>query len=242
MQSAFKNTTLFENVNYIKSVCGIIVLVASEALERNDMDRLEIIELNPLQLFLLVLVEFGLGTPYDLLSKAGLGVGLTSPALKRLKEAGMLNSEPGPRNRVRYAITEKGRKTLRENMEVGPPPFWQQGPPDVFESLPRGVILAWLNSGTEEAGYGVAEAAYKLSVLERKRQREAEELRASMVHLQAEIVDQSPVAAKGVLIATAYQWIKAECDARLFRLQRQAVSEIDKLLAELPPSPHLSRD
>jgi DNA-binding MarR family transcriptional regulator len=211
-------------------------------LESDDMDRLEIIELNPLQLFLLVLVEFGLATPYDLLSKAGLGAGLTSPALKRLKEARMLNSKPGPRNRVRYDITEKGRKTLRETLEVGPPPFWQQGQTDVFESLPRGVILAWLNSGTHEAKQGIAEAAYKLSVLERKRQREAEELRASMVHLQSEIVNQSPVAAKGVLIATAYQWIKAECDARLFRLKREAVSEIIKLLPDLPPAPQLPRD
>jgi hypothetical protein len=63
-----------------------------------------------------------------------------------------------------------------------------------------------------------------------------------MVRLQAEIVDQSPAAAKGVLIATAYQWIKAECDARLFRLQGEAVWEIDKLLADLPPAPQLPRD
>lgn len=206
------------------------------------MDRLEINELNPLQLFLLVLVEFGLATSYDLLSKAGLGVGLTSPALKRLKETWLLTSTPGPRNRVRYAITEEGRKTIRENLEVGPPPFWQQGQTDVFESLPRGVILAWLNSGTHEASLGVAEAAYKLSVLEGKRRREAEELRASMVHLQTEIVDQSPVAAKGVLIATAYKWIKAECDASLFRLQGEAVWKIEKLLPDLPPAPQFPRD
>src|ERR1035437_7860359 len=104
------------------------------------MEQFQFGELNPLQIFLLVLVEFGLATPYDLLSKAGLGVGLTSPALKRLKEAGLLTSTPGPRNRVRYAITKEGRATLRENLEVGPPPFWQQGQTDVFESLPRGVI------------------------------------------------------------------------------------------------------
>jgi DNA-binding PadR family transcriptional regulator len=201
------------------------------------VERFEINELNPLQVFLLVLVEFGLATPYDLLSKAGLGVGLTSPALKRLKEAGLLTSTSGPRNRVRYALTKEGKKTLKDNLEVGPPPFWQQGQTDVFESLPRGIILAWVHSGPDEARQGISEAAYKLSVLNRKRQREAEELRASMLRLQAEIVNQSSAAAKGMLIATAYQWIKAECDARLFRLQAEAVGEINKLLADLPPSP-----
>jgi len=130
-------------------------------------------------------------------------------------------------------------KALRENLEVGPPPFWQQGQTDVFESLPRGVILAWLNSGKDESRQGVSDAWYKLSVLERKRQREAEELRTSMVRLRGEIGDQSPAVAKGVLIATAYQWIKAECDARLFRMQSEAAIEINKLLADLPPAPKL---
>ena len=203
------------------------------------MERFEINELNPLQVFLLVLVEFGLATPYDLLSKAGLGAGLTSPALKRLKEAGLLTGTPGPRKRMRYAITKEGKKTLRENLEVGPPPFWQQGQTDVFESLPRGIILAWLHSGTDEARLGVSGAAYNLSVLTRKKQRDAEELRASMVRLQAEILNQGAAAAKGVLIATAYQWLKAECDAKLFRLQDVATAQISELLAHLPSAPQL---
>ncbi len=199
------------------------------------MQGFEINKLNPLQVFLLVLVEFGLGTPYDLLSKAGLGAGLTSPALKRLKEAGLLTSTSGPRKRNRYVITEEGKKTLKENLEAGPPPFWQQGQTDIFESLPRGIILAWLHSGTDEARQGISAAAYNLSVLNRKRQRDAEELRTAMVRLQAEILPLSPAAAKGVLIATAYQWIKAECDAALFQLQEKATAEINNLVANLPP-------
>jgi DNA-binding PadR family transcriptional regulator len=206
------------------------------------MEHIEINGLNPLQVFLLVLVEFGLGTPYDLLSKAGLGAGLTSPALKRLEEAGLLTSTPGPRKRIRYAITQKGKDTLRQNLEAGPPRFWRQGQTDVFESLPRGIILAWLHSGIEEARLGLLVAASDLSVLTRRRQREAEEWRASMIRLQAEIIDQSPTAAKGVLIATAYQWIKAECDAALFQRQAEAIGEINKLLAELPPTQRIQEE
>ena len=138
---------------------------------------------------------------------------------------------------MRYAVTEEGKKTLRENLEAGPPPFWQQGQTDVFESLPRGIILAWLHSGTDEARLGVSGAAYNLSVLTRKKQRDAEELRASMARLQAEILPRSPAGAKGVLIATAYQWLKAECDAQLFQLQDVATAQISKLLADLPSAP-----
>ncbi len=36
---------------------------------------------NPHHLFLLVLVKHGLATPYDMLSKLGLGVGATSPPM-----------------------------------------------------------------------------------------------------------------------------------------------------------------
>jgi DNA-binding MarR family transcriptional regulator len=203
------------------------------------MENDEFEELNPLRIFLLVLVEFGLSTPYDLLSKAGLGPGLTSPALKRMKEAGLLTSTPGPRNRVRYAITEKGAKLRRESLKPGEANYWQLGQTDMFESLPRGIILAWLHSGTDEARLGVSGAAYNLSVLTRKKQRDAEELRASMVRLQAEILNQSTAAAKGVLIATAYQWLKAECDAQLFQLQDVATAQISALLAHLPSAPQL---
>lgn len=189
--------------------------------------------LNPLEAFLLQLVEHGLTSPYDLLSKAGLGAGLTSPVLKRLQQAGLLTSVPGPRKRLRYALTEKGKKILRD---VGRPPFWQQGQGDVFESSARGIILDWLHSGADEAKMGLMEGAYKLSVVARKRQRDAEELQAAMVRLQAEIVDRSPVAAKGMLIAVTYKWLKAECDALLFRLQEQATAEIIKLVDHLPPA------
>jgi len=39
------------------------------------------------------------------------------------------------------------------------------------------------------------------------------------------------------LIAAAYQWIKAECDVALDRLQAEAIGKIDQLLVELPPAP-----
>ncbi len=114
------------------------------------MEHDEIEELNPLQTFLMVLVEFGLATPYDLLSQVGLGPGLTSPSLKRLERAGLLVSTPGPRNRLRYGITAKGAYVLRESLGPDAANYWKAGQSDIFESLPRGVILAWLHAGVKK--------------------------------------------------------------------------------------------
>jgi len=199
-------------------------------------------ELNPLQIFLLVLVKFGLSTPYTLMSKAGLGPGMTSPTLKRLKEAGLLTSTPGPRNRLRYAMTEKGANQLTDCIRLRNTNIWQFGEMDIFESLPRGIILTWLHYGVDEANQGAESAAYKLAHLADMREGEAEVLYKSVLHLQGEIVKDGPVTANGVLIAMAYQWIKAECDAALFRRQIEAIGHIRHLLAKMPPAPQIPLD
>jgi len=194
---------------------------------------------NPLETFLLVLVEFGLSTPYELLSKAGLGPGLTSPVLKRLKEAGLLTSKPGPRNRQRYAITKKGRKAIDRSLESGRVGFWRLGLLDLYGSLPRGIVLSWLLGGIDEARNGVIRAGEDLMVLAQKTRRDADELRTSMLRLQADIVKHEPGADEGMLVATTYQWIKAVCDAETFMGQSKAIGSILKALADFPPAPQL---
>jgi len=201
------------------------------------MEATDVEPLNPLQIFLLVLVNYGLASPYDLLSKAGLGPGLTSPALKRLKEAELLASTSGPRNRLRYALTEKGENLLRESVRPGDTSYWAVGPADIYESLPRGVTLAWLFFGVKEAHRGTVRAAEQLLIMAGRRQREAEELHSSLLRLKPEILNGASAAANGMLVSTAYQWIKAESDATLFRLEAEAIERLLQVLAELPPVP-----
>lgn len=207
----------------------------------HKMENHESPELNPLQIFLLVLVGFGLATSYDLLSKAGLGTGLTSPALKRLQKAGLLTSTPGPRNRLRYAITEKGAKQLRESVKPGELKYWQLGQMDVYESLPRGIILAWLHSGADAAREGAIRAGGNLVTMARRKEREAKELRGTMNRLQADIVKNDPAADEGMLVATAYQWIKALCETELFLGQSHAIGVILNSIADLPPAQLVQR-
>jgi DNA-binding PadR family transcriptional regulator len=198
--------------------------------------------LNPLQIVLLVFVKFGLTTPYDLLSKAGMGVGMTSPALKRLEEAGLLTCTPGPRNRMRYALTDKGADELKESLEAGPARYLRHGGSATFAYLPRAIILAWVYSGVEAALRLVSLAQEELRFLGEKKEREAVDLRNSMLRLQADLSKDDPAADKGILIATTYRWIEAESEVVLFKLQAEAIRTIAPLIAGLPPAPQVRRD
>ncbi len=142
-----------------------------------------------------------------------------------------------PAGMSRYALTEKGANLLRESVRPDDASYWAVGQTDIFESLPRGIILAWLFFGVDEAHRGAVRAAEQLLIMAGRRQREAEELHASLLRLQPEILKDGPTPAKGVMIATAYQWIKDEYDATLFRLEGEAIERLHQLLAELPPVP-----
>jgi len=60
-----------------------------------------------------------------------------------------------------------------------------------------------------------------------------------MLHLQAEILKADHAADEGLLIAMAYQWIKAESDATLSRLRAESLERFYQLIADLPPAPQL---
>ena len=68
-----------------------------------------------------------------------------------------------------------------------------------------------------------------------------ENLRDNMIRLQSDILKNRPDADDGLLVATAYQWLKAECDATLFRLQSEAIVGIGQILADLPHEPKVFR-
>jgi DNA-binding PadR family transcriptional regulator len=71
-----------------------------------------------LELFILSCIDRGLETPYDLQRQAGLSLGATNPALKRLIKAGLLKRSTGKsttrRPRHQYILTSDG-KTLARN-------------------------------------------------------------------------------------------------------------------------------
>ena len=196
-------------------------------------------DLNQLQVQLLVFVKFGLATPYDLMSQAGMSVGLTSPALKRLEEAGLLTCTLGARKSMRYAITEKGDELLGIALKSGRPTHWRLGRYESFESAPRAILLAWASFGMEEASRCVDQASEELRFQAQQKEGDAEQLRLAMHRLESTLFQENADANKGELMATAYRWMKAASDAALLRLQVEAMKAFGPLLQELPPTPKI---
>ncbi|MCU1285658.1 MAG: hypothetical protein JWO13_2008 [Acidobacteriales bacterium] len=69
-----------------------------------------------LDLFILAMIEHGFETPYALHRSAGISLGATNPALKRLSQAKLIvmdaESTASNRPRHRYSLTSAGKKAL----------------------------------------------------------------------------------------------------------------------------------
>lgn len=198
-------------------------------------------KLNPLQTLLLVFVKFGLATPYDLMSLAGMSVGLTSPTLQRLEKSGALTRTIGPRNSTRYAITEKGEEQLRKSLESSKDFNSLFGEYEKFESAPRAILLAWLYAGFTDALQCVTWVTEELRGQSEKKEREAEKIRQSMIELEADLFKAEPDYDKGVLMATAYRWMKVKSEAALLKLEAEAIGTTTQLLSELPSELQIRR-
>jgi DNA-binding MarR family transcriptional regulator len=198
--------------------------------------------LSPLQIQLLIFVKLGLGTPYDLITQAGLSVGLTSPALKRLEEFNLVESTPGSRKSNRYAITKKGEQQLKEAIEVAGPLSFLVERFGTFDSASRAAVLAWATYGRKEAAECVEFARGELNFQSQQKQSEAEQLRAAVLRLKeapADLFEDDSESRRGILMATAYRWLKAHADANLLKMQSEAVTSILPLLEQLPAFPPL---
>jgi DNA-binding PadR family transcriptional regulator len=67
-----------------------------------------------LELFILGLIEHGLTTPYDFLSRGGISQGASMPVLGRLEEGGYIKrGKSGARGRIEYKITTAGLQRLK---------------------------------------------------------------------------------------------------------------------------------
>lgn len=69
--------------------------------------------LTSLELLILALIDRGIATAYDLQARAGLSVGATLPALRRLEKTKLISrGEIGQRGRQQFTMTQKGRRAL----------------------------------------------------------------------------------------------------------------------------------
>jgi DNA-binding PadR family transcriptional regulator len=113
------------------STYTVPVDVPSDKRRRHDLD-----------LFVLALIESGIGTAYELMMAADLSPGATIPALRRLVSEGFaIKGKPGSRRRTDYKITAQGRRWMKDG--------WQdlidQGPTGDLDANLRVALLAlWI--------------------------------------------------------------------------------------------------
>lgn len=172
-----------------------------------------------LDLFVLALIEIGLGTPYELQVGAGLSPGATIPALRRLVESRWASQEkPGPRRRTEHTVTAVGRRHLQGS--------WRQ----LIEEGPSGDI---------DADLRVALLAHFVGG---ERRIAAEFLRASAKKKRASLADagQSDEQQDQPPLASWYQRLRSESATSVVRAEAAAILAIARRLPA-DPNRHAAR-
>jgi DNA-binding PadR family transcriptional regulator len=161
-----------------------------------------------LELLILALLKQGLTTTYDLQTEAGLSLGATVPALKRLAAAKLVTRKEVGR-RLEFSITREGEKTLAS---------WAapQRPPSDMDDLLRSAYLAWM------IGDGKTEAATLLRQGIRARGRWAEELQDQLAG-----VDLPLGATPG---PDSYRWLRTVAEAERAAADVKALESLAKAL------------
>ncbi len=113
--------------------------------------------MRPLDLFLLTLVRDGLRTPYEWQARAGVSLGASLPAVKRLLEDGLATEANGSRGRREFRSTRSGRQAL-QHIDLNLEQALDEGPRGL-ESVLRLACIAISESKIEIAKKLVVQAA-----------------------------------------------------------------------------------
>lgn len=177
-----------------------------------------------------------MNTPYAILTETGVGVGASSPALKRLEKSGLLTSTPGPRNRLSYAITEKGDSSLRNALQAGVKAYGRVAARGVYDTLHRVIFFAWIKGSLDEAHEALDKAEGDLTRKTEKTERELQEYRKLITSSEVGASPQVQYAAPEYLTAV-YRFIEAAADAAEAKLQVEALGSLRQLIDQLPATP-----
>jgi DNA-binding PadR family transcriptional regulator len=160
-----------------------------------------------LELFVLAMIQQGLGTPYDFKMKAGLSLGSVVPALARLEQDELIEgSEPGRRKSRRYITTPAGDRALSREWESN-----LNGRVNDLDSILRIAYLAWLNGKTREGAEFMEKSADALRGL-------AGSLRAEAARFASTVSDEPD--------GDAFKWLRTRCEAARVEAEAAALVEL----------------
>jgi len=180
---------------------------------------MEQFECSTLEFMILVMVERGLATTYDLLTQAGLSVGATSRALRRLKSAGLLNSTSGKRRKSqRFRLTPRGASALGRCWES----VTTEAGPVSLEAALRVIYLGWFFNQPARASKYAAWAVEQLRLRAIQRQREGDDIRAHSARFwQSGKLPGSEWSVSA--LASVHRWMKSRADARIAQAEADAL-------------------
>ena len=190
-----------------------------------------VVPLKPFEIFILLCTKIGLGTPYLIVSQTGVGVGASSPILKRMKIRSLLASEPGPRRQVFYRLTNKGEMQLedalkRESID------WKKAAHGTYEGLPRVIFFSWLLGNLDNARVALHLTEASISKKVSKAEVDAEDCRRILRH----VLSANPEYAPPEYVAAAYKLIGAVAFIAEAKLKVEALDALRRLTDELPPA------
>ena len=110
-----------------------------------------------LDLFLLVLIQVGINTPYRMQTAAGITQGSSLQALKRLSVRKLVRvAAEGPRGRMEFLLTAAGKRWL----EKSAPPLANEEPTGDMDSvLRKGLLVAFVHENPKQAAAYLRRAA-----------------------------------------------------------------------------------
>jgi DNA-binding PadR family transcriptional regulator len=129
-------------------------------------------DMSELDVFVLALISKGLGTPYELKATAGLSIGSSAPALRRLEKNGWISADqPGVRRKRKFSLTKAGRNALRiQCLKL------EEKRPSSMDEILRAAYLTAIISGTRPTMRVLERGAADLSHVARLKQAEADQL------------------------------------------------------------------
>ena len=104
--------------------------------------NVKIQSLTSLDVFLLALIDSGVATSYGMREQAGVSVGASRPAMRRLKKLGLVeHGKAEARNKLAFRLTQRGRRAIVAGLEYLLDEF-RATPPSDTESILRIASLA----------------------------------------------------------------------------------------------------
>ena len=191
--------------------------------------REEPLQFSGLELVLLAMVKIGVSTTYDLMTKAGLSVGITGRSLKRLESAKLLTSTAGSRGSQRFELTRLGERELLR--------FWdsvvRQESPVSFEFAIRVLYLGWLFGDIPSATRYTARAVVELRRRAQQQSGEADAIRERYPQLWGSGRSGEDQLSTAGLVSV-HKFLKHSSNAEVARAQaaalENATAELEKLI------------